>query len=303
MERFLGEDSIFVVAAAVFTLVMAFRAWRKGALDSIWSLASWGSGAAAGWWIYNSAPQLLARYAEVRLNQGAAFVASLVMAVLTFAFIRKVARMALDRFFGPGTLLGGWMYGGTGSILSTLPSFALIVLVALIVRVTGTMMELHQIDQITSSREHWTQENLPEENLLARWRDSIEGLPQGASVLDLVDPVSTVPRRNLAAVLLASFNPYVRGRLWDWPNMREIATHPLVRQMVERDLELNELIAGQSAEWKYYRLLRHPRLTEALQDERLRKALSGVDATDELRAILTGQPPKRRLRWLERITG
>lgn len=302
MERYLGEDSFFVVAGTLFTLVMAFRAWRRGALESIWSLASWGSGAAAGWWIYHSAPQLLARYADIRLNQGAAFLASLVMGVLTFALVRKFARSALDHLFGPGTLLGGWMYGGTGSILSTLPSFALILLVALVVRISGTMFELSQMDQLTASREKWTHENMPEKNVLARWRDGIEGLPQGTAVLDLVDPVSTLPRRNLAVVLLASFNPAVRGRMWDWPGMREVASHSLVREMVERDLELNELIAGQSAEWKYYRLLRHPRVTQALQDERLRKALTEVDAAEEVRAILTGQTPKRRLRWLERIT-
>lgn len=303
MDRFLGEDSIFVIAGTLFTLVMAMRAWRKGAMDSLWSLASWGGGAAAGWWMYNSAPQLLSRYADVQLNQGAAFVASLVMAVLTFALVRKLARSVFDQVFGPGTALGGWMYGGTGSILSTLPSFAMIVIVALGIRVAGTMLELGQIDRLTSSREKWTKENLPEENLLARWRDAIEGLPRGAAVLDLVDPVSTIPRRNLAAVLLASFNPYVRGRMLDWPGMREIASDPGVRQLVERDLELNELIAGQAAEWKYYRLLRHPKVTQALADERLRRALLAVNAPSELRALLTGQTPKRRMRWLERITG
>jgi hypothetical protein len=303
MERFLGEDSIFLFFGAMFTLVMAIRAWRRGALESIWSLASWTSGAASGWWIYNSAPQLLDRYADVRLGQGAAFVASLVMAVLTFALVRKLARTLLDRVFGPGTLLGGWMYGGTGSIVSTLPSFAVIVCLALVIRVSGTLLDLNQIDRLTASREKWTKDNLPEENLLARWRDAIEGLPKGAAVLDLVDPLSTVPRRNLAAVLLASFNPYVRTRLWEWPGMREIALHPRVRQMVDRDLELNELIAGQSAEWKYYRLLCHPTVTDALRDEGLRKALTEVDAMSELRALLSGQSPKRRLKWLERITG
>lgn len=303
MERFLGEDSVFLSFGALFTLVMAVRAWRKGALESIWSLASWGSGASAGWWIYHNAPELLAKYADVRLVQGAAFVASLIMAVVTFALVRKLARTVLDRLFGPETVLGGWMYGGTGSILSLLPSFALIVLVALGIRFTGTLLELRQIDGLTASREQWTKENLPEENLLARWRDAIEGLPKGADVLDLVDPVSTVQRRNLAAVLLASFNPYVRSKLWDWPEIREIATHPQVRQMVENDLEMNELIAGQSAYWKYCRLLNHPTVTQALGDERLRKALTGVDAVSELRAILTGQAPKRKLRWLERITG
>ena len=303
MDRFLGEDSLFVIAGTLFTLMMAMRAWRKGAMESLWSLASWGGGATAGWWMYNSAPQLLDQYADVRLNQGAAFVASLVMAVLTFALVRKLARSLLDRVFGPGTLLGGWMYGGTGSILSTLPSFAMIVILALGIRVSGTMLELGQIDRLTSAHEKWTKENLPEENLLARWRDAIEGLPRGAAVLDLVDPVSTVPRRNLAAILLASFNPYVRSRLGDWPGMGEIASHPGVRQLVERDLELNELIAGQSAEWKYYRLLRHPKVTATLADDKLRRALTEVHAASELRALLTGQSPKRRLRWLERITG
>jgi len=301
MERFLGEDSIFVLVAAIFTLVMAVRAWRKGAMESIWSLASWGSGAGAGWWIYNHAPELLARYAEVNLHPGAAFVASVVMAIVTFAIVRKLAKTLLDRVFGPGTVLGGWMYGGTGSILSTLPSFALIVCIALSIRVSGTMMELNQIDRVTASREQWTAETYPDENLLARWRDAIEGLPKGELVLDFVDPVSTIPRRNLAAILLASFNPYLRTRLQEWPRTRQIANHRRVRELVERDLELNELIAGRSGDWKYFRLLRHPKLTEALQDDSLRRELSSLDASDEIRAILTGQPPRKRKRWLQRI--
>lgn len=300
MERFLGEDSFFVFAGSLFTLMMAIRAWRKGALDSIWSLASWGGGATSGWWMYNSAPQLLEKYADVHLNQGATFVASLIMAVLTFALVRKVARTVFDRIFGPDTFLGGWMYGGTGSILSMLPSFALILAFALGIRIAGSMVELGQIERLTATPEKWTPENLPEENLLARWRDAIEGLPRGAAVLDLVDPLSTVPRRNLVAVLLASFNPVVRDRLLTWPNTRTIANHPRVLELA---VELNGLSAEPSAEWKYYQLLRHPDVTAALCDEGLRKALTQMDAMDELRAMLTGQALKRRMRWLERITG
>ncbi|MEO0448278.1 MAG: hypothetical protein AAF191_19610 [Verrucomicrobiota bacterium] len=300
MNDLLGADSVFVLVCTGFTLLMAVRAFQKGALESIWNLTSWGGGAFAGWWMFGNGADLLRTYADINLGEGAAVFAGVILGVVAFAVVRKVAKTIFERVFGPDKLLGRWMYGGTGSIVSTLPSFALILFVAVVVRSAGTMMELNQIDQVTASRQEWTEETYPQANIVTSWRDSLEGLPRGEKVLDVVDPLGSTAKRHLAAYLLASFNPYVRDQMVTWPRTKEVASHPLIEDL-ERDSELTELIAGRSGEWKYFRLLRHPRVRAAVQDPALRKKLRKMDTADEIRAILTGQSPRKRLPWLQRI--
>ncbi len=301
MERIWGEDTVFVLVGTLFTLWMAARAWKKGAMDLIWTITSWTGGAAAGFWTYHNGGKLLKDYAGLELGSGMAVLASFVLGVVVFAVVRAVSKQFFTKVFGPETAAGRWMFGGTGSILSTLPSLAVLIFLGLVIRTSGTLTELHQIDRVMKNQDLWSAATYPREPMPARWRNGVENLPHAEAVLDLFDPLSSVTRRNLAMILAGSYNPYLRQKLRQWPATARAASHPSVVYLVESNLEVTEILAGVKGDWKYLRLLKHETLREALRDKSLRRELSKMDAAGEIRAILTGQEPQPRKKWLQRI--
>jgi len=301
MGKFFGEDSVFVLLAAGFQIYLAVRAWRHGALEMLWTLLAWTGASFAAVFVFRHAPVLAESYGGSELGPAKSLIVGIVAAVVAFAAVRYAIKWAIHKAFGPESHLGGWMYGGTGSIVSVLPGLIFLLLVALLLRATGTMFELEGVDRISASRGVIDAANYPETPVPTRWRNSLEGLPQVAPVLDLFDPVSTPARRNLAALLLASFNPVLRDQLRRSPAAGQVATHPVTVELVENAPDLSELISGTDGGFKYFRLLRHPKVEQALHDTSLRKSLEQLDVADEIKSILTGQTVPARKKWLERI--
>jgi uncharacterized membrane protein len=301
MGKFLGEDTVFVLLAAGFQIYLAVRAWRHGALEMLWTLLAWTGASFAAMFAFRHAPVLVAGYEGAELGPAKNLIVGVVAAVAAFAAVRYAIHWAVHKVFGPESHLGGWMYGGTGSVVSVLPGLVFLLLVALLLRATGTMFELESVDRISASRGVLDADNYPDTPPPTKWRNALEGLPQVAPVMDLFDPVATPARRNLAALLLASFNPSLRDRLRQSAVTGEVATHPVTVELVENAPDLAELIAGADGGFKYFRLLRHPKVEQALHDTSLRKSLEQVDVADEIKAILTGQSVPARKKWLERI--
>jgi len=155
MEKCFGEDTALIVLAVMFMIFMAVRAWNRGAMEMLWTLLAWSGGGFTSALAFRHGPTLLTTYAGIKLDEGTTMVAGVICSVIAFAIVRGIIVWLIHRIFGPESQLEGWMYGGTGSIVSVLPSLGFLLLVALLVRGTGTMFELESIDRIaaTSSAE------------------------------------------------------------------------------------------------------------------------------------------------------
>lgn len=301
MEKYFGEDTMLIVLAAIFVIFMAVRAWNRGALEMLWTMLSWSGGGAASALAFRSGPGLLVNYGGMQLDDGQRLVAAVIFAVITFAIVRGLIVSLIHRTFGPESRFGGWMYGGTGSILSVLPSLTFLLLVSLLIRGTGTMFELEAVDRMSSNasvEERAKYAVLPPPT---RWRNGLEGLPNAPAILNVFDPLATPARRNLVAFLLASYHEGLRGQLRRSPITETIANHPVTVELVDHSPELSALISGNAGEFKYYRLLRHPKVNQALADPELRNLLEQVDVADEIRAMVTGRSTSPRKKWLEKI--
>jgi len=302
MEKYFGEDTALVVLAVIFMIFMAVRAWNRGALEMLWTLLSWSGGGFTSALAFRHGPTLLTTYAGIELDDGKRLVAGVICAVAAFAIVRGIIVWLIHRIFGPESHLGGWMYGGTGSIVSVLPSLGFLLLVSLLIRGTGTMFELESIDRMAANTSAEARAKLSEIPRPTLWRNSLEGLPQMPSIMNIFDPVATPARRNLAALLLASFDETLRFQLRRSPITGDIVNHPITTELIENSPDLNTLIAGTAGEFKYFRLLRHPKIDQALADNDLRKSLEQIDVADEVRAIVTGRSTPPRRKWLEKIS-
>lgn len=301
METYLGEDTLLVVMAAIFVIFVAFRAWHHGALEMVWTMLSWAGGASSAALAFRHGPDLLATFGDTQFDPGQKMIAGFLFSIGTFAAVRGLIVWLIRRVFGPESQLGGWMYGGTGSILSLLPSLTFLLLISLLIRGTGTMFELESVDRMSAAGSLAVRSKSAALPAPTKWRNGLEALPGLAAVLDTFDPVGTPARRNLAAIVLASYNEDMRVHLRRSPITELAAKHPITLELVEHSPDLAELISGTKGEFKYYRLLRHSKLNQALADTELRNSLAQMDVADEIRALVTGRSMPPRKKWLEKI--
>ena len=301
LEKYFGEDTMLVILAIGFIVFIAIRSWKRGALEMLWTLLSWSGGSFAAGLAFRHLPTLINEHSSLHLDAGKSIVAGVICSVLTFAIVRSLIVSLIHRIFGPESHLGGWMYGGTGSIISILPSTAFILLVALLVRGTGTMFELESLDRIGAQMNLSARAGLAVIPTATRWRNSLEGLPHISSVLNLFDPVSTPARRNLAALIIASHDPTLKLQLRRSGITSDSANHPITVELVDHSPDIAQLVSGSGGEFKYFRVLRNPKLDQALTDNTLRKSLEEIDVPDEIRALVTGRSVPPRKKWLEKI--
>ncbi len=299
--EFMAEDSLFVFLGTIFAIYMAIRAWTKGAMSFFWALASWGAGIAAGWWVFHHGLGILEHYTDITADGNKRMIASGGLAVVIFSLVRLLTKAVFNKVFSRESFLGSWMYGGGGAVLSLIPTGVILIVIALLIRMTGTMWELNEIDKISARGGQWTDRTYPSTIAIVRWRNSVEGLPQGQRILDMFDPFGTVARRNLAELLLACYSTALFEDLKAHPPTAEVANHPVVADLLQ-DEEISEIVSGTREHDKYFDLLLHPRLKRDLREyPDLSKELQELDMADEIRVISTGEREKKRLPWLKRL--
>ncbi len=300
-KEFMAEDSLFVLLSAILALFMAVRAWSKGAMAPLWALLSWGVGGAAGYWMFNNGIALMQRYADLNVAGKTTLITQSFLAILTFSLISLLSKALLKHIFSKDSLFGNWMYGAGGAVLSLLPTAAILLGIALLIRLNGTIWEMNEVDKVAARANQWTERSYPPTVAPVRWRNSVENLPKGRFVLDLVDPISAVPQRNLAHLILASYQATLADGLREHYPTREIANHPAVIELLE-DPGLNQTVAGAMEFEKYFGLLYHEKIRRTLRDyPDLREELAKIDMADEVRVIATGSRAEKRLPWLERV--
>ena len=301
MENYLQEDSLFVLLGSIFAVYMAIRAWTKGAMELLWAVASWGAGISAGMLAYSHGPGILDRYAGLQIGGAMEYVVSGALAVVAFAIVRMIAKTILTQVFGPETTLGGWMYGASGGILSFIPTAAILLLIMMLVRMNGTIWEMNQVDKIARDPAVWTEQTYPDRLATVKWRNGVEGLPQGNVFLDFLDPVTPVARRNLVMLLLAGYHSPVLAKLQAHPSIETIANNAEVLELLENNPDIQTTIASEKSAIKYWELLRHREVRYVLSNDDLRRELSQLDMAAEIKAALIKTSTEKRIPWLKRI--
>lgn len=292
-------DVLFSTLGLAFVLLMAMRAWRKGALSSIKRLFSWVAAIGAAVFMFKHGVGFYESGSGASVPGWLTGVVSCVMAVAAFALARLIGRWAFERTFGEEGPLAAVMKGPSGAVLSLIPSTLVLLLLSLMIRMTGSVYELDQINQMTQMSRVGSVTKLAAKPLFTRWRDGVEIWPKSKWALDQLDPLTSVANRNLAALVVASFVPEINAELRKREQTSWIANHPEVVKLVA-DEDLKGLISGEAG-MSAPKFLLNVKLREALRDEELSRKLSKIDMADEIESILTGKDYPRNKTWLRKI--
>lgn len=295
-------DSAIALIAILFVAVMAIRGWRSGTLGGILLLSTTAAGIAAGVWAYHNGVSVLSEYVGVEFSAFWSTVAAGVMAIIGFVVGRMITRTIIQSTFGPEGPLNAWLRGPSGALISLIPSIVIIAVVCYAIRWAGTNYELFQIDRVSQAPADFVGGEYPSHSPLTDWRDAIERWPYSTEVLDQLAPATSIPRRNLAAYLMASANSgTLRSSLRKDPDLSTVAKHPTV-EALENHPDLQALIDGRSgAVLKYKTLLGHKLLRDAMKDEQLRARLNLVDVPHAIEEEVSKQKKPKQQSWLESI--
>jgi hypothetical protein len=290
-------DVLFSMLALAFILLMGMMAWTRGTVGSLKSLFSWVAAFSLGIFIFKHGVGLYESWSGKVIPNWVAGVASLVLAVIA---ARILGKWSFERVFGEEGPLAWMMRGPMGAALSLIPSIAILILVSLMVRITGSVYELTQLNEMTRGLEPGAIVSLPEKPLSTRWRDGVEIWPKSKWALDQLDPLTSVANRNLAALVMTSFDPNLRRALRERPSTKPIVEHPEVTRLID-DKELIKMISAETGAVSPVKFLLSAKFRIALRDPGLKKMLEGLDMADEIESVLTGKEVPRDKSWLKKI--
>lgn len=293
-------DVMFSTLALAYILVMAMAAWTRGVLGAMKALFSWAAAVAAAIFMFKHGVGFYESSAGKQLPLWSTNVVSIVLAGVAFIVARIVGKWAFERVFGDEGPLFWMMKGPIGAALSLIPSCAMLLLISMMVRMTGSVYEVGQIAQITANQRPGSVSRLPDKPITTRWRDGVEVWPMSKWALDQLDPLTNVPQRNLAQLLMAAYEQPVRAEFRRRESTRTIIEHPNVVALLA-DEELRAIIKGESGSISPAGFLWNQKIREALKDRELRKQLSTLDMADEIESVLTGQEKPRNKSWLKKI--
>lgn len=293
-------DVMFSTLALAFILLMAMIAWARGTVGSLKALFSWIAAFACGIFAFKHGVEFYESWSGKVVPSFVAAVASFILAGLVFLGARILGGWAFQRIFGEEGPLAWMMRGPMGAALSLIPSLAMLIFISLMVRITGSVYEFTQITEMTQGTVRpGNVESLPTKPLTSRWRDGVEVWPGSKWALDQLDPLTSVAHRNLAAAVMASFNPDIRRALEQRPSTREIVRHEEVVRLID-DPELQKMVEpGQNIRPVKFLIAAQFRI--ALRNDELRKMLREVDMADEIESVLTGKETPRDKSWLKKI--
>ena len=299
-EGGIQTDVMFSTLALAFIIVMAINAWMRGVLGTMKVLFSWAAAIAGAIFVYKHGVDFYEASSGKTLDIRVVHVFSVVLAAVGFIVARILGKWAFERVFGDEGPLHWMMRGPIGAALSLIPSAAMLLLISLLVRMTGSVYELAQIDQITANTRPGSVSSLPAKPLTTRWRDGVEIWPKSKWALDQIDPLTNVAQRNLALFLVASYEPGLKHALRRRSSTQTVANHPTVVALVE-DPNMQKIISGDSGGLSPAGFLWNNKIREALHDRELRKLLNKQDMADEIESVLTGQESPRNKSWLKKI--
>ncbi len=266
-----------IVAAAVAAYFM-LRAWTFGVARPIASVVALGGGIYAGYQTFlhaNTILEALSFKPEQITTLGFSILAGLVV----FLILRKIGHSLANRMFSPESVLGKFVAGPIGAVLSLIPALLVVAALSLGLRAESAIKELKHIQSASKAYALGSSNPLPTPPIV-RMRDALEGIPGASEFLDQFDLIGPPAPRNLAALVLLSGNFELYKKL-NRSAAGEIYRHPRVKPLLE-DRDLQRLIRNRM----FLRLLRHEEILRVAELPALKNQLSSLDLTTLLEQIL-----------------
>jgi len=252
--------------AAIFAGIMAVLAMARGVLRLIRGMLKLAIGVAAGAFVFLKAPEWLA---GVMPNPSASMLGGLGLlggaaGHLTSGFVLEKLLGGLDSVQASGQGFSK----GKAALLSLLPSGLLLWVGGVLLRLTGSLSGLAQVDQGPSVPPAW----------LSQAR---AGLSQGVvgNIFNALDPVTSPETVRLCEILVTYRDPARWKSVQGDPALRTVLQHPKFRRLLD-DREVKHAVAHSN----HARLLTLPEVRTAASDPGLAEALRTVRPPEVRRA-------------------
>lgn len=259
-------EHFFLLLSVGLVIAFASQAWRNGVLGMIWGVTGALGGIVGGMLLYNFVIAGLAFSLGVKL--AIAFVAGLIV----YLIIRAVVKAALLALFEPDGPLHFFAEGFGGALVSLVPSLLTIAILAMGLRVGGTLVDLRRFELLASPGRDFLAKNYPQRPMPAQWRDSIESLPGVRDALDLIEPVGRTQERALVGLLIASKKEPLFKHLTEDPESKAVIAAPAFQALLG-----NAGVKALNEKGDRIGLLRHPDVRSAAIDPTLRPLLSSLE--------------------------
>lgn len=250
----LPEISLGTAALVIFALCAGYM-FLKGLVRTIVNTLLLLVSAWVGFQVWQMAPSLAIDWfgqPSELVATGLPFLAFLV----TFFVLRKIIKL----FSSPIQAIGGATEGSPGRLVFRL---LIIVVLASLLCITGATLVHHagSVSELRDSVGSGTGPP-PDPGFAQRLKESISGaIPD--SLMEMLDPLAAQPRLQLAKMIAAGQDPAAE------PVIDPETGQPYPRAEIVEDPELVEL----AREGRFSTLLRHPLISQALEDPRIRESL------------------------------
>jgi hypothetical protein len=237
----------FLLISAGLAVGYAVHAWKNGVVGMLWGITGIVAGLVAGWAVYRFVVSPLALDLSIQL--AVAFFGGFVV----YLVARGIAKAILCRLFEADSPLQRLADGFPAAVLSLGPSLISILILATGIRVAGTLVELRRYEYLATPGANLTAKSYPKRPAVAEWRDGIESLPGVGGVLDVIDPQSRPPLRNLVGLLILSKKPDLFRHLTEETDARTILTSKAFQRLVT-----NPDVVEMNTKGERIRMLSHP---------------------------------------------
>lgn len=266
MPEFLTHLSLPVLAA-IFAGGMAVLAIARGVLRLIRGMLKLVIGFAAGTYVFLKAPEWLGGAVP---NPSAALLGGL--SFLGGAVGHLTSGFALEKVLGgldTAQASGATMTKGKAVLLSLLPSGVLMWIGGVLLRLTGSLSGMAQVDQG------------PEATVRPWLAQARAVLSQGVvgSVFNALDPVTTPEVVRLCEILVTYRDPGRWKSVKGDPALRAVLDHPKFRRLLD-DHDVKKAVAFSN----YARLFTLPEVRDAAEDPELSEALRSLRRPEVRRA-------------------
>ncbi|CAN5464955.1 hypothetical protein BH23VER1_BH23VER1_08970 [soil metagenome] len=254
----------FLAAAGVVVLFFALRGFFRGIVRLVFGMVSLAVGAMSGYQVYVHGRDW---FAPVLANSGSETLLWVAggVAVLTYLILSLIGRSIADSFAGDGKVAGPARLGG--ALLSLVPSLFFIWVIAMVLRLTGTVTGLETLDR-------WVQaEDGTAKGEAGFWRRALTAFEEGwlGHLFAETDPVTSEETGKLAKLLFLMKDADAWERVKADPQVAAVLNDPRVQKLMA-----NEDVLYDVAHSGYAQVLRQPEVGAAASSPELAPKLRAL---------------------------
>ncbi|MCB1232644.1 MAG: hypothetical protein KDN19_20525 [Verrucomicrobiae bacterium] len=268
-------EHVFLIFAVILVIGLGVHAWKNGVVGMLWGIIGCVGGLVGGVLLY----QFI--IAGLGLSFGVKLTLAFFGGLIIYLIVRFTAKALLTGLFEPEGPLHFLSDGFGGFLVSLVPSLFAVVILAIGVRVGGTLVDLRRFELFSTEGRDFLAKNYPKRPLPARWRDGIEDLPNVRDALDIVEPYGRPAERNLVGLLVLSKKPALRRHFAEDP-----VTKPIFDSVAFQNLLVNEKVQELNTNGERLKMLRQPDIRTAALDTTLRPNLVNLELAAEVDQFL-----------------